>query len=50
MPFLIEAKIWSKTLLNIYPPSEAKGLSQRDKIYRDDQGRQRRQVYLTVLG
>ena len=42
--FLIEGKIWSKTLLQASPSSKEKGSSQRDKIHRDNQVRQRRQV------
>ena len=42
--FLIEAMIWSKTSLQVNPPNKAKGSSQRDKIHRNNQVRQRRQV------
>ena len=42
--FLIEAKIWSKTSVQVNPPSKTKVSSQRDKIHRNNQVRQRRQV------
>ena len=41
---LIEAKTWSEMVLQVYPPSKEKGSSQRDKIRRDNQVRQKRQV------
>ena len=48
--FLIEAKILSKTSLQVNPPSKETCSSQRDTIHRDNQIRHRRQVKLTVLG
>ena len=48
--FLIEAKTWSKTSLQVNPTSKEKGSSQRDKIHRDNkfikEGKYNRQYWV----